>query len=95
MSSTASGQPDSVDEATIEALQAKVEELQQALNSRPVIEQAKGAISARCDVPIDIAFEILRGLARSNQRHIHDLAAEVVANGGRFSNLVPRSRTAA
>ena len=59
--------------------------LQHAMERRVVIEQAKGAISARCDVPPDIAFELLRGLARSQRRDIHSFAAEVVANGGRLS----------
>jgi AmiR/NasT family two-component response regulator len=49
------------------------------------LEQAKGAISVRCGVTPDTAFEMLRGLARSQRREIHEYAAEIVANGGRFS----------
>ena len=49
-----------------------------------VIEQAKGAISVRCGVPVDVAFEMLRGVARSNQRNLPEFAADVVADGGRF-----------
>lgn len=63
-------------------LQAKVDQLQEALESRIIIEQAKGAVSARCDVPIDVAFEMIRGMARSQQRNLHEFCAEIVANGG-------------
>ena len=43
------------------------EQLQQALESRTVIEQAKGVIAARHDVSIDEAFERIRRHARSHQ----------------------------
>jgi AmiR/NasT family two-component response regulator len=33
----------------------------------------------------DTAFEMMRGLARSQRRAIHDYAAEIVANGGRLA----------
>jgi AmiR/NasT family two-component response regulator len=49
------------------------------------LEQAKGAISARCGVTPDVAFELMRGLARSQRREIHGYATEIVANGGRLS----------
>ena len=72
-------------EATkLSRLQAKVDQLQEALETRIVIEQAKGAVSARCDVPIDVAFEMIRGMARSQQRKLQEFCAEIVANGGRF-----------
>ena len=67
------------------ALETENEQLRMALESRIVIEQAKGAISVRCDVTPETAFEMLRGLARSQRRDIHEYAAEVVANGGRLS----------
>jgi hypothetical protein len=65
-------------------LQTKVDQLQEALESRIVIEQAKGAVSARCEVPVDVAFEMIRGMARSQQRQLHEFCAEIIANGGRF-----------
>jgi AmiR/NasT family two-component response regulator len=54
------------------------------LHTGLVVEQAKGAISARLDITPDIAFEMLRGLARSQGRNIDEYAAAVVANGGRL-----------
>lgn len=72
-------------EAKIRALKTETEQLQIALESRIVIEQAKGAISARCGVTPETAFDIMRGLARSQRREIHGYAAEIIANGGRLS----------
>jgi AmiR/NasT family two-component response regulator len=66
-------------------LQAEVEQLQRALQSRIVVEQAKGAVCARREVPIDVAFEMIRGTARSQRRKLHELCAEIVENGGRFA----------
>ena len=55
--------------------------LQADLDSR-IVEQAKGAISARLGLPPDIAFEVLAGLARSQRREIEEYAAAVLANRG-------------
>lgn len=74
---------DTFDQLT--ALEAENEQLRIALESRIILEQAKGAISVRCGVTPDIAFEMMRGLARSQRRNIDDYAAEIVANGGRLS----------
>ncbi|MGY0020160.1 ANTAR domain-containing protein [Streptomyces sp. cg35] len=54
-----------------------VAQLQHALTSRVVIEQAKGMLSARHDVPVDEAFARLRTYARSHQRKIADIAREI------------------
>ena len=67
------------------ALETENERLRTALQSRIVVEQAKGAISVRCGVTPDTAFEMMRGLARSQCREIHEYAAEIVANGGRLA----------
>ena len=52
--------------------------LQQALDSRIVIEQAKGMLAERFGLPIEDAFELLRRSARSNRMKLRDLAAKVV-----------------
>jgi AmiR/NasT family two-component response regulator len=75
--------------ARIEQLETTVAQLQHALDSRIVIEQAKGAVSARCDVPPQEAFELLRGIARSQRRTLHEFCAEVIANGGRLDGVEP------
>ena len=55
------------------------DQLQKALDSRVVIEQAKGVLAARHQLHIDDAFQHLRARARSTGRKLHDVACEVVA----------------
>jgi GAF domain-containing protein len=77
------------DVATIAILQERsitraeilTEQLQGALNSRVIIEQAKGALSRTEDVTVDEAFTILRQRARSNHRRLADVAREVLERG--------------
>src|SRR2546423_5373888 len=52
--------------------------LQQALDTRVVIEQAKGVLAERFGVDVHEAFQLLRMPARSNRMRLHDLAARVV-----------------
>ena len=63
----------SVDHATLAQ-----EQLQRALNSRVVIEQAKGFISHTHQVDMDTAFQLLRRYARSHQMPLAELARAVV-----------------
>jgi hypothetical protein len=53
-------------------------QLLRALDSRVVIEQAKGVLSERMAVSVDQAFRILRRAARSTRTKIHEVAREVV-----------------
>jgi AmiR/NasT family two-component response regulator len=62
-------------------LHQRAEQLEADLDTR-IVEQAKGAISARLGLTPDVAFEVLCGLARSQRRDVHDYAAAVVAKGG-------------
>ena len=55
-------------------------QLEQALETRLVIEQAKGVLAERHRLDLDSAFEILRRGARSSRRKIHDVATEVIAS---------------
>jgi GAF domain-containing protein len=55
------------------------EQLQNALNSRVVIEQAKGVISQTRGVNMGDAFNALRQYARSNNRGLRETAELVVA----------------
>jgi AmiR/NasT family two-component response regulator len=68
----------------LQILQSENARLRDALRARLVIEQAKGAISARQGTTPDVAFELLNGLARSQRRDLHEYAAAVVASGGRL-----------
>ena len=55
------------------------EQLQTALNSRVIIEQAKGKLAERLSLDMDQAFTILRDHARASNRKLSDLARAVVA----------------
>jgi len=54
------------------------EQLQAALNSRIVIEQAKGVISQTRGVPIDEAFTLMRDYARSHRMGLSVVAGKLV-----------------
>lgn len=54
------------------------QQLQQALSSRVVIEQAKGVIAQTRSLDMDSAFRLLRDYARSNQLNLRDVAELVV-----------------
>ena len=56
------------------------EQLQAALLSRVVIEQAKGALSRIHGVGVDEAFELLRTHARRSNRRLGDLANAVLTD---------------
>ena len=53
-------------------------QLQLALNSRIVIEQAKGVVAEQAGVGMDEAFARMRGYARRHQRLLGDVAQEVI-----------------
>jgi len=50
------------------------EQLQTALNSRVIIEQAKGKLAERLGLDMDQAFGLLRDQARVSNRRLSDLA---------------------
>src|SRR5207244_12570224 len=56
------------------------DQLRRALESRIVIEQAKGVLAERYGIDVQTAFEVLRGSARSNRMSIHALAEAGVAS---------------
>ncbi|MBJ7357431.1 GAF and ANTAR domain-containing protein [Nocardioides sp.] len=53
-------------------------QLQNALTSRIVIEQAKGALARAQGITTSQAFDLIRTMARSTGRRLHDVAAAVV-----------------
>ena len=54
-------------------------QLQTALDSRVVIEQAKGVIAERESMSPEEAFQQIRRQARSERRRLHDIASEIVS----------------
>jgi AmiR/NasT family two-component response regulator len=62
----------------VAALRERERQLEEALTSRVLIEQAKGVLAERMATTPDDAFDILRRAARSTQTRLHDLAREVV-----------------
>ncbi|WP_236700449.1 GAF and ANTAR domain-containing protein [Allosalinactinospora lopnorensis] len=82
------------DVATIGILQERAirrgstltEQLQHALNSRVIIEQAKGVLAGRESIDVDEAFTRIRSYARSNNLRLTDLA-HAIATGQHSARL--------
>src|SRR4051794_20247856 len=55
----------------------KIEQLQHALDSRVVIEQAKGILAERFGLAMEEAFELLRQAARDHQLKLRVVATEI------------------
>lgn len=67
-------------EQSINRAELLTEQLQSALNTRIVIEQAKGTIAQREGIDVDEAFTLLRSHARHTQQRLVSLAQTVVNN---------------
>lgn len=63
-----------------EILARRCAQLQEALESRIVIEQAKGVVAERFGLEPERAFEVLRRAARSNRMPLKTLAQQVVSS---------------
>ncbi len=74
------------DVATIGILQERAvresdviaQQLQRALDSRVIVEQAKGVVAYVSEVSVDEAFRLIRAYARDHQRGIVEVANDVV-----------------
>lgn len=88
------------DVATIAILQHRALEhsdrvsgqLQIALNTRVVIEQAKGVLAERGGVSMDEAFTRLRDYARSHNQRLAELAGAVISGTADLNALLTRHR---
>ncbi|HEY0617284.1 MAG TPA: GAF and ANTAR domain-containing protein [Kribbella sp.] len=74
------------DVATIGLLQERLlregdvlaDQLQSALDSRVLIEQAKGVLAARAEIDVTEAFHLVRDFARRNHRRLGDVATAII-----------------
>jgi hypothetical protein len=66
---------------TISKHEVVIGQLQTALDSRILIEQAKGVLAERSQVSVDVAFAALRRQARCTGRKLVEVAAAVVYDG--------------
>ena len=66
------------------------EQLQSALNSRIVIEQAKGVIAQAHNINVDGAFATIRAYARSNNRRLSEVAHLIVTDLASLPDLTTR-----
>ena len=65
-------------EELVRELRTRNAQLELALTSRIVIEQAKGILAERYGLDVNTAFEVLRRASRSNRLRIHSLAQAVI-----------------
>lgn len=63
--------------AVTEAGYERRAQLEQALQSRVAIEQAKGILAERYGLEVDEAFDVIRRSARSNRVKLHELVRQI------------------
>jgi GAF domain-containing protein len=64
----------------LDQAQVRIGQLQHALDSRVVIEQAKGVLAARGGIDVEHAFGALRDYARRHQMRLDQLASKVIVD---------------
>ena len=77
-------------ERNVRRSETVAEQLQAALNSRVMIEQAKGKLAERYGIDMDRAFTMLRDYARNTNQHLTDVARDFVT--GRSAEFPPSAR---
>lgn len=64
------------------------DQLQIALNSRVIIEQAKGILAERGDLTMDLAFEAMRAHARRSHQRLSDLARAITDRSSEAADVL-------
>jgi hypothetical protein len=77
-----------VQQRTLRRAETLAAQLQAALSSRVLIEQAKGVLAGRLKVSPDHAFNILRSAARNRNRRLTDLAGDIVTGSTDAAQLL-------
>jgi hypothetical protein len=62
-------------------------QLQGALNSRIVVEQAKGIVAERLQVGMDEAFDLIRGYSRGQRRRLSEVAVALISGSLKAADL--------
>jgi len=57
-----------------------VPHLRSALNSRVIVEQAKGFLREMLDVSVEEAFQLLRSYARAHGEHLTDVSRRLMTD---------------
>ncbi len=70
----------------------RVAQLETALQSRIVIEQAKGILARALDVNVDQAFSLLRTAARDRGTNLRDFAATIAAAPMKTEAILAQTR---
>jgi GAF domain-containing protein len=78
-------------ERNVRRSETVTEQLQAALNSRVVIEQAKGKLAERLTLDMDHAFTLLRDYARNSNQRLTDVARNFVNSSTADFPPAPRS----
>ncbi len=65
-------------ERSVRQKEVLAEQLQSALVTRVLLEQAKGVFAERAQIPIDAAFTVMRTYARQNNRTLTKVATDIV-----------------
>jgi AmiR/NasT family two-component response regulator len=78
----------------VRTLRVRNQQLEQALSSRIVIEQAKGVLVERLALTPDEAFELIRTAARRHRITVRELAFEVVTTRQTPAAILAPSRAA-
>lgn len=78
--------------AAFERLRTLVDQLNQALESRDIIGQAKGVLMAREGIDAEEAFARLRVLSQATNQKLRDLARQVAASAAKQEKSGPIAR---
>jgi GAF domain-containing protein len=76
-------------ERAISRAEVLTEQLQSALNSRIIIEQAKGAVAQAHNITVDAAFNLIRAYARRNNQRLTTIAQRTVTDITSLPDLIP------
>jgi GAF domain-containing protein len=80
-----------IQERALREARLMAEQLQMALKSRVVIEQAKGVVAGSGNLDMDTAFNLLRGYARAENLLLLDVASDVAESRLSLATLLQRA----